>query len=148
MQKLVGSCVAIAAITLSPIPANAQWQNQSLVSRSKTFNCLTKEVWTTSKTLWCQQLLNTEWLLEDLNGRGIIDNLQSTLKFSQPNEISGQGGCNRYTATLKTAETKTNLELLIQVGEIASTFKFCSPAVNDQEKKILSCYREIGATQT
>jgi heat shock protein HslJ len=142
--------LAIAIITITPIAAQPYNQNQrQLLSEFRKtkiiqYNCLTKEVWSPDKQLWCQQLVNTEWLLEDLNGKGVIDNLQSTIKFMAPvkssqstGQISGSGGCNRYNAELKVREPKTNLELPIQVGTIASTLMMCPPAIANQEQKFL-----------
>jgi heat shock protein HslJ len=82
-------------------------------------------------------------VIRDLNGKGVIDNLQTTLKFSrevnQSNpQVSGTGGCNRYTAELKVRETKTKSELPIQVGTAASTLMMCPPAIADQEQKFLN----------
>ncbi|AFY75335.1 heat shock protein [Synechococcus sp. PCC 7502] len=153
MQKLATLALAIATISLSPIQANAQFpnqfQNQSIVFKSTKFNCLTKEVWSPSKKLWCHQLVNTEWLLEDLNGAGVIDNLQSTLKFTQAGtssqntgQITGMGGCNRYISELTTREINRPSELPIRIKAIATTQKLCSPAVMNQEQKFLAALRQ------
>ena len=47
-------------------------------------------------------LLNTEWLLEDLAGRGVLDRIQATLAFPGPNKVAGNGSCNTGPA-LKSA---------------------------------------------
>jgi heat shock protein HslJ len=145
-MKILLSALTLAIATL-PMEVYAQIQNQSFVdSPTINYNCLTKEVWSPSKQLWCHQLVNTEWLLEDLNGKGVIDNLQTTLKFSREvnqsyPQVSGTGGCNRYTAELKVTETKTNSELPIQIGTAASTLMMCSPTIADQEQKFLDALR-------
>jgi heat shock protein HslJ len=143
--------LAIATITTNPLATTAQTQSQKqlLSETQKTkviqYNCLTKEVWSPDKQLWCNQLVNTEWLLEDLNGKGVIDNIQSTIKFMPNSEaeskstgqVNGTGGCNRYNADLKVKAPKTDSELSIQVGVIASTLMMCPPAIADQEQKFL-----------
>ena len=40
-------------------------------------------------------LTGSEWLLEDLGGLGVIDNIQATLTFPEANKVAGNGSCNR-----------------------------------------------------
>jgi heat shock protein HslJ len=74
-------------------------------------------------------LANTEWLLEDLGGTGVVDRIQTTLRFDATNRISGQGGCNRYTGTVEFNAAQ------VKIGAVASTRKLCVPAVMDQETR-------------
>lgn len=80
-------------------------------------------------------LVGTQWLLEDLNGSGVIDNAQSTLVFVEQGEsssetrIGGSGGCNRYFSQL-TAEAER-----ISISAIGSTRMACAPALMDQESR-------------
>ncbi len=37
-----------------------------------------------------------DWLAEDIQGGGVIDNAQTTLTVSTDGAVSGSGGCNRY----------------------------------------------------
>lgn len=72
-------------------------------------------------------LTGTEWGIEYIGGRGIIDKSRVTLRFMEKNRLSGSGGCNSYTG---------QWELLgdgIKVGPLASTRKACAPALMDQE---------------
>ncbi|MGV0023939.1 META domain-containing protein [Phormidesmis priestleyi] len=80
------------------------------------------------------QLLNTEWLLEDLGGSGVVDRLQTTLRFDQANRITGSGGCNRYFAGFQSQEMAAS-EMRFTVGTIGSTQKLCPPAVMNQETR-------------
>jgi heat shock protein HslJ len=149
LSALTLAIATITTITKIPLAVNAQPQDLLMSETHKAkviqYNCLTKEVWSADKQLWCQQLANTEWLLEDLNGKGVIDNLQSTIQFMPNSEsdsktighIAGNGGCNRYNADLKVKAPKTDSELSIQVGVIASTLMMCPPAIADQEQKFL-----------
>lgn len=77
-----------------------------------------------------QQLVNTEWLLEDLGGTGVIDRIQTTLRFDSSNRLVGSGGCNQYFA-----EYQTSGESGIKIGAIGATRKACPPAVMDQEMR-------------
>jgi putative lipoprotein len=71
--------------------------------------------------------IGTEWLLEDLNGTGVVDGVQTTLKFDAADRISGSAGCNRYFATVQIEGAD------FKVGPIGSTKMMCPPAVSDQE---------------
>ena len=84
------------------------------------------------------QLIGTEWLLEDLNGTGIVARVQTTLKFDAADRISGNGGCNRYFAAVRIENTGFN------VGPIGSTKMMCPPAVNDQEAAF---FKSLGNAQ-
>ena len=69
------------------------------------------------------------WLLEDLAGRGVIDNSHTTIQFLADGKVAGSGGCNRYNGkvTLKGA--------LITFTPMASTMMACAPALMDQETR-------------
>jgi putative lipoprotein len=69
------------------------------------------------------------WLLEDLAGRGVIDNSHVTIQFLADGKVAGSGGCNRYSgkASLKGA--------LITFTPMASTMMACAPALMDQETR-------------
>ncbi|UBF27651.1 META domain-containing protein [Kovacikia minuta CCNUW1] len=84
-----------------------------------------------------EQLMNTEWLLEDLGGAGVIDNLQTTLRFDGNNRIGGQGGCNRYFANMQVGGNDR-----ISVTAIGSTKRLCSPAVMNQESRYFAALQK------
>ncbi|PSJ61213.1 META domain-containing protein [Pseudaminobacter soli (ex Li et al. 2025)] len=77
-------------------------------------------------------IFDTIWLAEDIEGRGVIDDAQSTFKVSSDGSVSGRGGCNSYFGKA-TVEGNS-----IKVSDIASTFMACAPALMDQEKKLFS----------
>ena len=78
-----------------------------------------------------QELMGNEWLLEDLGGRGVIDNLQTTIQFFEEGRLGGRGGCNRYFADYEITDNT------IKVGVVGSTFMACAEAVMNQESKFL-----------
>lgn len=82
-------------------------------------------------------LADTEWLLEDLGGTGVIDNAQTTLHFDSTGRISGQGGCNRYIgrAQRQAVDGAPDSEFTLTIGAIASTKRLCVPALMDQENR-------------
>ncbi|MFE0013280.1 YbaY family lipoprotein [Mesorhizobium sp. NPDC059054] len=70
-----------------------------------------------------------EWLAEDINGRGVIDNLQTTLKIDANGAVSGKGGCNGYGGSAKITGNR------IRFGSLMSTQMACAPAIMNQESK-------------
>jgi len=78
------------------------------------------------------ELVGSTWLAEDIDGRGVIDNAQSTLIFGTDGRVSGNAGCNRYggTVALKGAS--------LLVDQVFSTKMACvAPALMDQETRFL-----------
>ena len=74
-------------------------------------------------------LTGTEWLLEDLGGAGVIDNIQATLAFPEAEKTAGNGSCNRFFGpAVITGST-------IKLGPLGLTRMACTPAVMNQEAK-------------
>lgn len=125
------------------------------------YNCFSREVWSSEKQAWCNQnaptsnttemsmqsqlivaqatladqLQNTEWILEDLNGTGVIDNLQTTIMFEAGGDrINGNGGCNRYFSGIDfDEEGATATSQTVDLGVVGSTMMACPEAIMDQE---------------
>lgn len=72
------------------------------------------------------------WLVEDINGQGVMDILQTTLAFDDAGQVSGNAGCNRYSGTY------TLNDGTLQLGPLALTRKACPPAITNQEQKFLA----------
>ncbi len=73
-----------------------------------------------------------EWLIEDVDQRGVMDNVQLILTFDDKGRVSGQLGCNAVTGRF----TADKAEL--SFGPLVSTRKMClSPAVMNQESLVL-----------
>lgn len=71
------------------------------------------------------------WLVEDIDGRGVIDNLQTVLVVGGDGQVSGTGGCNSIGG-------KARIDgVAIHFGDLFSTEMACAPAVMDQEGKFL-----------
>lgn len=82
------------------------------------------------------QLEGATWVAEDIAGRGVIDDLQSTLRLEH-GRAAGLAGCNRYTAAAK-AEAGT-----LQLGPLAATRMMCPPAIMDQERRFLEALQSV-----
>lgn len=74
-------------------------------------------------------LLSGEWVVEDINGGGVIDNSHATLSFSADGRLAGLGSCNNYSAAYTLGPER------FSIGPIAATKKACPPALMEQERK-------------
>ncbi len=78
------------------------------------------------------EIRNVTWLAEDIDGRGVIDNAQTTLTINADGSANGSGGCNRFT----TSATIDGSNLSFKPA--AATRMMCPPALMDQEQKFFS----------
>jgi heat shock protein HslJ/phosphoserine phosphatase len=69
------------------------------------------------------------WLAEDIAGRGVVDNAQSTLEVKADGSVGGNTAVNRYGGTAKIGDQK------IEFGPLAMTRRAGPPALMDQETK-------------
>ena len=76
-------------------------------------------------------LIGSIWLVEDIGGAGVIDNLQSKLQFVSASQVAGHGGCNSFNGAAVLSAGQ------LSMGPLASTRKMCPPAVMDQENRFL-----------
>ena len=74
-------------------------------------------------------LIGTEWVLEDMGGRGVEDRVQSTIIFKTNDRILGWGGCNRYFSGYRFDGQN------FDIGPIGSTRRVCPAVVMDQENR-------------
>lgn len=77
------------------------------------------------------ELANTEWLLEDLGGAGVINNSQKpTLRFIGVERTAGQGGCNSYSANSQFDGKQ------LTISNLVSTKRACvDPQAQKQENR-------------
>ena len=84
-------------------------------------------------------LIGSTWLVEDIGGRGVIDNAQTTIAFDAEGGVAGSGGCNRYFGPVIIEGSA------ISFGDLGATRMACVPALMDQEQKFLDA---IAATRS
>jgi len=81
------------------------------------------------------------WLVEDLNGGGIIDNARVDLTFDPGDQntsaVHGKSGCNRFRGGW--AQNGSTVKL----GPLASTMMACDPALMDLEQKFLKTLEAV-----
>jgi putative lipoprotein len=83
-------------------------------------------------------LVGPTWVAEDIQGRGVIDDLQSSITFTADGQAHGFGGCNNFTGRYTLEAT------MLALGPLAGTRKACPPAIMNQEA---SFYAALGATR-
>jgi len=83
-----------------------------------------------------EEFNSTDWVLEEIDGRAVIDRVQSTLRFQAKDRIVGWGGCNRYFATVRSGFK------FFEVGPIGSTRRICPPVVMAQEERFFAALQK------
>lgn len=71
------------------------------------------------------------WLAEDINGKGVMDMLQSTIEFAEDGKVAGNGGCNRYFGSVKISGHG------IKFGPLGATRKMCPESIMNQEMSFM-----------
>lgn len=82
-------------------------------------------------------LQGADWVVEDINGGGIIDNSRVELIFLSNDRMAGQASCNNFSASYElTGEA-------LEVAEAISTRKACAPALMEQEQRFLDTLQRV-----
>jgi heat shock protein HslJ len=71
------------------------------------------------------------WLVEDVNGGGVIDDARLDASFAD-GKVAGRSGCNRYNGGWQQDGAT------IKVGPLMSTRMACAPALMTLEQKFLA----------
>ncbi len=83
------------------------------------------------------KLVDTQWWVEDIDGKGVIDRSHTTLHFIEDGRVAGDTGCNRYSGSVEISGTS------ISFGPMAGTRKACAPALMDQEMKFYQAVAKV-----
>ncbi len=75
-------------------------------------------------------LSSKEWVVEDINKGGVIDNYHATMTFDGVS-VSGSTGCNSFSGRYVIAGSK------ISFSPLLTTRRGCAPAIMDLEQKFL-----------
>lgn len=73
--------------------------------------------------------LSGDWRVEDLDGRGVPDRVPFAVRF-EDGRVSASAGCNRLVGGFDQAGER------LRVGPLASTRMACSPALEEQERRL------------
>jgi len=85
-------------------------------------------------------LTNTEWELEELNGRDALDDVSVTMTLGEDDDLFGSAGCNRYMGSWETGDDN---ELTLEPG--GTSMMACDQPIMDQEAAFLEA---LAATTT
>ncbi len=83
------------------------------------------------------ELVGSTWLVEDIEGGGVIDFLQSTLTFDGPEKVTGMGGCNNFFGSVKIDGSA------IQFCPLGATRKACGDAIDNQEFRFFQVLEKV-----
>ena len=78
-----------------------------------------------------------EWVVEDINGGGIIDRSRVTLNFWQDGRVSGRASCNNLMGHYQLSGEG------LQLGRLATTRMACAPALMEQEQRVLATLEQV-----
>ena len=77
-------------------------------------------------------LTGREWIVEDVDNKGVIDNTQMSLNFTNDGLLGGRAACNQYTTSYQ-----------ISGEAIASTQMACPPALMNQDNQFLEVLGDV-----
>lgn len=83
------------------------------------------------------------WVAEDIDNRGVVDMLQSSVAFTPGGRIQGFGGCNGFTGAY--TQNGNMLDIGTDGFQLATTLKACPPAVMDQETRFMEALGRVSA---
>ncbi len=83
------------------------------------------------------ELVGSTWLVEDIEGGGVIDSLQSTLTFDSAEKVIGMGGCNNFFGAVKIDDHA------IKLGPLGGTRKACGEAIDNQEFRFFQALEKV-----
>jgi putative lipoprotein len=78
------------------------------------------------------QLVGGEWVVEDVNGGGVIDDARASLMFGEDGRVSGSATCNRYGAAYSVKGDR------LKISDAAATLAACADALNEQERRFFA----------
>lgn len=83
-------------------------------------------------------ILDTVWVLEDIQNQGVIDRSHLTLQISSDGRASGDGGCNRFSGTAEVTGDQ------ISFGALMMTMRACmAEAMQMQEQKYTTAFEHV-----
>jgi heat shock protein HslJ len=82
-------------------------------------------------------LSGRSWVAEDINGKAVMDMLQTTLEFGEDGKVGGNAGCNRYFGSVKIEGDK------IEFGPLGATRKMCPESIMNQEDAFFKSVPEV-----
>lgn len=82
-------------------------------------------------------LVGREWLIEDIAGRGVIDDSAASLQFLPDGSLAGNTTCNRLIGSFEAKGSALTL------GLAGTTMMACAPAMAGQEQFLLELLAQV-----
>ena len=83
------------------------------------------------------QLIGREWMIEDIAGKGVIDDSPASLQFLPDGQLAGNATCNRLVSSF------TVDGAALTIGAAGATMMACPPALMEQESRLLGLLPKI-----
>ncbi len=115
--------MVIVRFASTPVAANAASDPTSLPA----YRAVADHLMSTDPT----PLLGREWMIEDIAGRGVIDNSHATLHFLSDGRLAGSASCNRMIGSYETTPGRLTVTIA------GATMMACPEALMNQERKLL-----------
>lgn len=84
-----------------------------------------------------QPLLGAEWIVEDIGGRGVIDDSRPSLRFLPDGRLAGNGTCNRILGDYEAQGAQLTLKAA------GTTMMACPEALMAQESSLLDALARV-----
>ncbi|MCP5419911.1 MAG: META domain-containing protein [Gammaproteobacteria bacterium] len=82
-------------------------------------------------------LFDNAWVVEDINGRGVVERAPTYIRFEEDGRVTGDTGCNPFNGS---AVVKENT---LKIGPLATTRRACKPAILKHEIRFLDAIAKI-----
>lgn len=82
-------------------------------------------------------LVGHKWIIEDIAGRGVIDNSPASLRFLANGRLAGNASCNRLIGSYTRKDHKLSIE------PTGTTMMACPKALMNQERRLLKMLPDI-----
>lgn len=83
------------------------------------------------------QLIGREWFIEDIAGRGVVDNSSASLQFMPDGSLAGNASCNRVISSYAFDGDE------LSIGKAGATMMACPEALMNQERSLLDQLSKI-----
>ncbi|MCU0762886.1 MAG: META domain-containing protein [Hydrogenophaga sp.] len=81
-------------------------------------------------------LVGTEWQLQSINGRPVMDGSQASLQFPEAGRVAGNGSCNRFVGAVA-----IDVERIV-FRQVASTRMACLGGAGEQEMRYMDALQK------
>ena len=85
------------------------------------------------------QLVGAEWVIEDIDGRGVIDDSPAGLQFLANDRLAGNASCNRLIGSFNRDGEA------LSIAPAGTTMMMCPPALMEQERRLLELLPKVAS---